>query len=235
MRRQLTAAANGLDRDTAGLSDLTAHEIAHTWFPFYVNTNEERYAWMDEGWVTLFGQRYNEQAGLGQAKFWTYMKQAWNTENDIPLMVASNNLSFYAMTHYYYEKSTTANKVLFEIFKDKGIHNPLKTFMLRWKHKHPTPYDYFFTMEDILGEELSWFWEPWYFEFHAPDLKIEKLTQKKQEAEIIISNSGGMPVPVCLTIEFEDETTKKVLMQKWESIGKMLQSMINKSTMFCKN
>ena len=203
-------AANGLDLDTAGLADLTAHEIAHTWFPFYVNTNEERYAWMDEGWVTVIGQQATESMGLGKAMMWLYMKQNWNTENDLPLMTTSNNLSFYALTHYYYEKSSTANKFLFEIFEENGFHNPLKTFINRWKYKHPTPYDYFFTMEDIIGEELSWFWKPWYFEFHAPDLKIEKVEQRRKQTEITVSNPGGMPVPVHLNIEFEDGSHQEI-------------------------
>ena len=65
-------------------------------------------------------------------------------------------------------------------------------------------------MEDILGEDLSWFWKPWYFEFHDPDLKIEKVEQGKKQAEITISNPGGMPVPVHLKIEFEDGSTKEM-------------------------
>ena len=96
-------AANGTLPDTAGMTELTAHEIAHTYFPFYVNTNEEKYAWMDEGWVTLFGTNFNESNGFGKANLTDIFVEYWNTENDIPLMTPSNYLDLYGLAFYYYE------------------------------------------------------------------------------------------------------------------------------------
>jgi hypothetical protein len=104
----------------------------------------------------------------------------------------------------FYLKSLVASEFLFEILEEQGISNPLKKFMQRWEYKHPISYDYFFTMEDLLGEDLSWYWNPWYFEFSAPDLKIENVEQKKDNIEVLISNPGKLPLPVALKIEFEN-------------------------------
>ena len=197
-------AANGRARDLGNLAELTAHEIAHSYFPFYVNTNEEKHAWMDEGFVTLLGGSFPEEKNLKSGLTSSSFSLAWNTENDIPLMVPSSYLSIFGITHYQYIKASTAFRFMFGIFEEKGLEHPMKEFITRWKHKHPIPFDYFNTMEDLLGEALDWYWKPWYFEFHAPDLKIEEVKLRGKHAEVSISNPGGMPVPVDLKVEFDD-------------------------------
>ncbi len=193
-------AANGLFPDSA-LVLITAHEIAHSYFPFYICTNEEKYAWMDEGWVEYFTTSFLERMGIVMPKTGELI---WNTDNDIPLHTPSSYLNFYSWPFYYYVKSSAASKFLFEILEEQGIENPLKKFMQRWEYKHPISYDYFFTMEDLLGEDLSWYWNPWYLEFSAPDLKIENVNQKQNNIEVQISNPGKLPLPVALTLEFEN-------------------------------
>ena len=44
---------NGTYRTRGGTIGVTTHEIAHSYFPFYMGTNERKYAWMDEGWATF--------------------------------------------------------------------------------------------------------------------------------------------------------------------------------------
>ncbi|MGM0408303.1 MAG: M1 family metallopeptidase [Bacteroidota bacterium] len=191
-------AANGLTPGSK-MVGLTAHEIAHSYFPFFIVTNEQKYAWMDEGWVVYFTRSFLKRIGL------SIRSNIWNTENDIPLHIPSSYMNNLGMNFNFYVKSPTALAYLFDILKEQGISNPLKKFMQRWEYKHPISYDYFFTMEDLLGEDLSWYWNPWYFEFSAPDLRIENVSQKKENIEILLSNPGKLPLPVALTIEFEND------------------------------
>jgi hypothetical protein len=194
-------AVNGLPPDSVLLIELTAHEIAHSYFPFFIGTNEEKYAWMDEGWIHYFTSLFLNKIGLSIPYRGALL---WNSENDLPLHTPSSYLNFNGMVFHYYIKSSAASKFLFDIFEEQGISNPLKKFMQRWEYKHPLSYDYFYTMEDLLGEDLSWYWNPWYFEFSAPDLKIENVKQEKNNIEVQISNPGKLPLPVSLKIEFEN-------------------------------
>ncbi len=193
-------AANGLPPDSVRLVSLTAHEIAHSYFPFFICTNEEKYAWMDEGWAVYFTHSFLKWKGLSNR---SRESSTWNSENDIPLHIPSSYMSIFGRFNIYL-KSSVAFEFLFDILDEQGVSNPLKMFMQRWEYKHPLSYDYFFTMEDLLGEDLSWYWNPWYFEFSAPDLKIENVNQKQKNIEVQISNPGKLPLPVALTLEFEN-------------------------------
>lgn len=197
-------AANGVIPDSLVMIEITAHEIAHSYFPFFICTNEEKYAWMDEGWVTLLTNLHSKYFNLPESSMVQYFRQGWNTEHDLPLGISSGCVNLFNLTFNYYEKPRVAAEVLFEIFEEKGISNPLKLFMERWVHKHPSPYDFFYTMEDLLKEDLSWYWKPWYFEFSYPDLKIEKVISNKKNVQIQVSNPGGLPLPVALKIEYEN-------------------------------
>ncbi|MGF1585600.1 MAG: M1 family metallopeptidase [Bacteroidales bacterium] len=194
-------AANGLPSDSVIMVDLTAHEIAHSYFPFFILTNEEKYAWMDEGWVTYISHSFLKSLGLSIPSGGELI---WNSENDIPLHTPSSYMNVRGVGFNYYAKSSAAFAYLFDILEEQGIPNPLKKFMERWKYKHPISYDYFFTMEELLGEDLSWYWNPWYFEFSATDLRIENVKQDKDNIEVLISNPGKLPLPVALKAEFEN-------------------------------
>jgi len=83
-----------------------------------------------------------------------------------------------------------------EIFK-KALHE----YMNSWHGKHPGPYDFFNIFESVTGEDLSWFFQPWFFEFGYPDLSIEGI---KQNNEVIIEKIGTHPVTVVVTYFTED-------------------------------
>ncbi len=83
-------------------------------------------------------------------------------------------------------------------------------FINRWKGKHPIPYDLFFTFNQIAGEDLSWFWKPWFFEFGYADLAIGKVETINNETHINIDNIGNYPIPILLNIKFKDGTEKTI-------------------------
>jgi hypothetical protein len=215
-------ANNDFFADSAMCLDVTAHEIAHTYFPFYVHINEREYAWMDEGWVTVFGHQVILSQGYSRKDFFDeptagYSNSSKNLDNT-PLMVTSSMLTYRVVNNNYYIKPTQANFLLLDLMKESGIQNPVREYINRWKGKHPTPYDFFFTMEDIMGEDLSWFWNPWFFEFGYPDLAIKEVNQTSSRLEILIEKKGNQPVPVYLDITYSENLTEteNESMRIWE-------------------
>lgn len=147
---------------------VTIHEMFHTYFPMYVRVNERRFAWMDEGWANYITQlvtnRYfeeNDDPVFVGAKF--SMQSVFGTYEDLPLITSSQFMEnskygyasyalpqfVYATLHHYLGKET-----FLEAFQ---------TYIRRWAHKSPTPYDFFNTFEVVSGENLDWLWEPWFF------------------------------------------------------------------------
>jgi len=187
---------------------VTTHEIAHMYFPFYVGTNESRYAWMDEGmayflpWdlqIELSEYDHRTRAAIG------FSKWAGN-EMDIPLILPSvlSRDPHLSMMSYY--KPALAFEMLGSALGDELFKECLKEFISRWNGKHPTPWDMFYTFEDVTKQDLNWFWNPWFFESHIPDLAIKDLKIENDKIKILIENVGNLPVPIDLTLTLEDGT-----------------------------
>jgi len=193
--------------------EVTAHEIGHTYFPFYMGINERKYAWMDEGWASLFGEYVSEEMGFDPSQSilnntLVYSNQGATLLNT-PLMVSSTFLNVTGMTNHYYAKPSQANKFLLEYLESIGAKDAFRNYIRRWNGKHPMPYDFFFTMNDFAGEDLSWFWIPWYFEFGYTDLGIGDV-QTGNGLDVTVEMIGNQPVPVALKVTFEDESVKEV-------------------------
>ncbi|NJO88195.1 MAG: M1 family metallopeptidase [Chloroflexia bacterium] len=187
---------------------VTAHEIGHTYFPFYTGLNEQRYAWMDEGLISFFPQKvvakYTDDkdyvAFRSTVKGYNHYA---GTEIEIPLMVSSTNTG-QAYRYQAYSRSSTAFYVLHEMIGEEKFNEALQEFASRWKSKHPTPYDFFFTFDKIVGEDLGWFWKPWFFELGYADLALENVSKKNEENTVEVINKGGFPVPVKLKVVYKD-------------------------------
>jgi aminopeptidase N len=89
--------------------------------------------------------------------------------------------------------------------------------MKRWAYKHPTPMDMFNTFEDVSGRDLDWFWRSWYYETWILDQGISDVEQQDGEATITIQDFGEIPMPVDLTITFEDgtQTETRISVEDW--------------------
>ncbi|HNW97695.1 MAG TPA: M1 family metallopeptidase [Bacteroidales bacterium] len=195
--------------------EITAHEIAHGYLPFYLMTNEREYAWMDEGFVKLFGEMALENKGvkryeneyLNTIEIYKYLA---TSRFNVPLITPSSSLNSDYNFATSYAKSVNALYYLIQVMKEKGINNPLKLFMETWQDKHPTPYDFFFYMNTLAKEDLSWFWKPWYFEFTEPDISIKEVVQNPSNNSITIENTGGMPIPAVIKIMYADSTSETI-------------------------
>ncbi len=97
------------------------------------------------------------------------------------------------------------------VFK-KALHN----YMVNWAGKHPLPTDFFSSIEAASARDLSWFFSPWFYENAYPDLSLKKITEDNQ---IVIENLGGLPLPVCIEVFYEDGTSQLICESTsvWES------------------
>ena len=184
------------------------HEIAHTWFPFYMGINETRHPFMDEGWATAF-EYLVSQADLGPAKAaanfrqfrvdgWTYNPSA---TDDLPIVTP-----FMGGTNGY-GKPALGYLALKELLGDSLFRVGLHAYMDRWHGKHPIPWDFFNSFNDATGRNLNWFWQSWYFSNSYIDLAIARVTRAGSGYRVVIDNIGGMPAPVDVAVAYADGTS----------------------------
>jgi len=207
---------NSAVRELNGTVHLTSHEIFHTYFPFYMGTNERKHAWIDEGFATMIPFDFQAENAPGydprSRNAQSYAEFA-GLDTDIPPMVPSHQLKGASYRTASYRRPGAAFEFLRNFLGDEVFIKALHEFMYRWSGKHPAPYDFFFTFNEVTGEDLSWYWKPWFFETNYPDLSIENLKQENGNYECIVKNIGGMPVPVILKTYNDDGTSETVFNQ----------------------
>ncbi len=200
-------ANDGDPKDTISTAGLVFHEISHSYFPFFMGTNEQKYAWMDEGWAAYFTGTFSAQMAPEYPYFQRTAQRFSHTSGrqmEMPLMVPSNlicNFSYYRVQAY--TRSSLAYKFLRNALGDIKFKNALHTYMNRWHGKHPLPFDFFYSFENTTGQNLMWFFKPWFFGPGYADQSIVKITNGNK---IIIGNPGGLPMPVNVTCTYSDGT-----------------------------
>ena len=167
------------DRVKYGMISVIIHEIGHNFFPMIVNSDERQWGWMDEGIDTFlqyltekeFDPEYPSRRGPPN-KIVPYM--SGNQEYIAPIM--SNPENVYQLGPNAYAKPATALNILRETIMGKELFDfAFKTFSERWMFKHPTPEDFFRTMEDASAIDLDWFWRGWFYSTDYVDIGIKNL------------------------------------------------------------
>jgi hypothetical protein len=191
---------------------VTIHEVTHMFFPFHTAMSETRYAWFDEGMAYFLPQKiqlsfdpsdHRARAARGYANY-------AGRENDMPLMTPSFFLTEPDLGMLNYYKSAVAFDMLKNAVGEEQFRKCMHEFITRWNGKHPTPYDFFFTFNDVSGEDLNWFWQKWFFEKGYPDLGISEVKAGGGKVRILIRSIGSYPVPVELSLEAPDGRTEKI-------------------------
>ena len=203
-------------KDTVFSRFVAEHEIAHTYMPFYMGINETRYAFMDEGWATTLEYLINE-ADIGPAKardfFRSFRVQGWISDpspvSDIPIITPEDVMSS-GWGNNAYGKAALGYLALKELLGDDTFRKSLHGYMDRWHGKHPIPWDFFNSVNDISGKNLNWFWNAWYFENSYIDLGVREVKRVKGGYAVTLENIGGMPAPVTLKLEYSDGSTDMV-------------------------
>jgi hypothetical protein len=214
-------ANNSAPHDKAASFALTFHEISHNYFPFYMGTNEKKYAFMDEGWASYFPTQLADSLFPELFSFNKTVKrfeEIAGYENDVPPMVLNQMLgtNYQSLRLASYTRPAMAYHFLRNALGDNLFRESLHNFMQVWAGKHPCPADFFSVMELSAGEDLSWYFEPWFYQFAYPDLAIRKVTKS---GLIVIENIGGLPLPIELDLKFVNKTSQKIVMNAsvWNS------------------
>ncbi|MBC6611236.1 M1 family metallopeptidase [Hymenobacter sp. BT507] len=189
------------------------HEIAHTWFPFYMGINESRYAFMDEGWATTF-ELLIGRAENGAAKADEFYKRfrvnRWihdpSTAEDLPIITPSSELKA-GYGNNAYGKPSLSYLALKDMLGDELFKKSLHAYMDRWHGKHPIPWDYFNSMSDASGQNLNWFFQNWFFTNYYIDLAVEPVAKVKKNQVVTVRNIGGFAVPFDVQVTYADGST----------------------------
>jgi len=187
------------------------HEIAHTYMPFYMGINETRYGFMDEGWATTF-EYFIGTADLGKEKATEFYKQfrvnGWindlSAEEEIPIITPGDALNGRGMGNNEYGKASLGYLAMYDLLGDAGFRKCLHAYMDRWHSKHPIPWDFFYTFNDVSGTDMNWFWNNWYFSNNYIDLAVTSVDKSKKEYNVGIQNIGGMAAPVNVVVTYDD-------------------------------
>ena len=169
------------DRTKYGMLGVIIHEVGHNFFPMIVNSDERQWSWMDEGlntfleYLTEVSFDPNFPATRGPAKnIVPYMKG--NQQYLEPIM--SNSEGIYNFGANAYGKPATGLNILRETIMGRELFDhAFKTYANRWKFKHPTPEDFFRTMEDASAVDLDWFWRGWFYSTDFTDMGIKDVKQ----------------------------------------------------------
>jgi hypothetical protein len=208
---------DGSNADTTFSRFVAEHEIAHTYFPFYMGINETRYGFMDEGWATTF-EYLMGVADVGREREETFYKQfrvnSWARDpsplEDLPIITPEDVLKGVAYGNNAYGKASLGYLAMKDMLGDAEFKKCLHAFMDRWHGKHPIPWDFFNTFNDASGKNLNWFWSNWYFSNNYIDLSLRGVTKTGAGYSATIDNVGGMAAPFDLRVTYADGTTETV-------------------------
>jgi hypothetical protein len=193
-----------------GLWGVTDHEFGHIWFPMIVGSNERLFAWMDEGFNTFINSLSSVDFNNGEYKqpvadLHRSSKMLTNPDLE-PVFSAPDGLKEANLGILAYYKPASGLTILREqILGKERFDYAFRTYIERWAFKHPTPDDFFRTMENVAGEDLNWFWRGWVINNWSFDQAVSKVKYVKNDptkgAVITIENLEKMPFPSILDIK----------------------------------
>jgi hypothetical protein len=206
---------------TARLWGVTDHEFGHIWFPMIVGSNERLHAWMDEGFNTFINSLSTDAFNDGEYKErksnMHRMSGMFVNERLEPIYTSPDNLKERNLGILAYYKPSMGLVLLREqILGPERFDEAFTAYIDRWAYKHPTPDDFFRTMENVAGEDLRWFWRGWFINSWKLDQAITEVKYVKndpsQGAIITIENLEKMPMPVVIELKTKSgKVTRKTL------------------------
>ncbi len=206
-------ANNDVASDSTSTILVTAHELAHNYYPFMMGVNERKYGWWDESMTTLM-ESFIQKKVYKKSKTHGFFnrKVTFNylaaSHELMPVMTETSNImKVMPSIVNFYIKGAAAFDILIDLIGEDQFYSLNRKFMEIWKGKHPTPYDFFYFINAQTGRNLNWFWSTWFFSFGYPDPGIADVVQNDEYVAVTITNEGGFPVPFKLLIMFDDDAT----------------------------
>jgi hypothetical protein len=199
--------------DTTFSRFVAEHEIAHTYMPFYMGINETRYGFMDEGWATTFEILIGrDDLGVEKADevYKQFRVEGWINDpspgEDVPIVGPGDNRTGQALGNNEYGKASLGYLAMKDLLGDELFKKCLHEYVNRWHGKHPLPWDFFFTFNNVAKKNLDWFWNNWFFSHNYIDLAIKSTTRSGNDYSVTIENIGGMAAPVNIIANYSDGT-----------------------------
>lgn len=199
---------------------LASHEIGHTWFPMIVGSDERRHPFMDEGFNTfmnVYAQTDFNKGELAPKRDGEYAPNGGNPADEIiqviedakngpTLMTPADDQNYKFVHPLAYFKSAFGLVLLREVILGPNKFDySFRQYIKNWANKHPRPEDFFRSMDNGSGEDLTWFWQGWYHNNWQLDQAITKVTYTESKesngADIIVTNNQQMVMPILVTVE----------------------------------
>jgi hypothetical protein len=227
------------DRTKYRMIGVTIHEVGHNFFPMIVNSDERQWTWMDEGlnsYVQMLAMMdYEKGYPLSRGLPKNIVDYMNGDQSKIaPIMSKGDNV--YSFGNNAYGKPATALWILREtIMGQELFDHAFRTYSQRWMFKHPTPEDFFRTMEDASGVDLDWFWRGWFYTTDVTDIGLKGVKKyyttegddevvftedaseglgfsdkhKKYHYEITYNKPGGLVMPIIVEFTYKDGTKER--------------------------
>jgi len=204
--------------DPTSIFGTVDHEQGHEWFPMVVGSNERRYAWMDEGFNTYQNAFSNERRAPGTDAFPEYVanwRQSVEAGTQSPLMTPPDRIDPNGLGAIAYRKPGAVLLALRDnVIGREAMDRAMREYAHRWAFKHPTPADFFRTVENVSGEDLSWFWNGFFYGTDVLDIAVDgvsmRLSPGQSIAEIHLRRVTSIPFPVTLRLKLNDQSTHDV-------------------------
>jgi len=216
-------------QDEFDLYYVTTHELGHVWYPMIVGSNERIYGWQDEGFnsfIDVFStedwfrdrpailQAHAAGMELGRMSAWVQFVRIY-TGREAPIMEPQDrNEGFISGWLHYGKPSAGLMFLRNEIVDSTAFDLAFREYTRRWAFKHPTPADFFRSMNDALGEDLSWFWRSWFYRTDHLDQAVDSVAQRDSSGttitRVFLSSRMEMVAPVDLTFTGADGARQRV-------------------------
>ncbi|HLO91321.1 MAG TPA: M1 family metallopeptidase [Lentimicrobium sp.] len=205
----------GPDEDYGTTVYAQSHEIAHAYFPFLVGTNETKNGWLDEGLVVFMPEKIQSRLSPGYnvpknntAAFSAYA----GMEDEVALITPTFYLDPKIYFYLNYAKTEQALRMLQMELGDDLFSKCLRIFIERWQYKHPTPIDFFNTFNDVASQDLTWFWQAWYYQAGGiPDLALTNVQHQGNKLNLVVRNNGDIPLPTVVSFFNNDKLLKTII------------------------
>ncbi|MDT0558348.1 M1 family metallopeptidase [Ichthyenterobacterium sp. W332] len=226
---------NYSDRTKYGMMSVIIHEVGHNFFPMIVNSDERQWTWMDEGLNTFmqyvaeqdFGEWYPDALSASDK---TYPSRRGPAAKIVPYMggdqdyiapIMTKGLNTYQFGNNAYGKPATALNILRETVMGRELFDyAFKEYAQRWMFKHPTPEDFFRTMEDASAFDLDWYWRGWFYTTDYVDVGLKEVkkyyvsSEPNEYVKNIVKQRGmkmeDLPPLVYMVEEGSDEYNEKM-------------------------
>lgn len=178
-----------------GMIGVVVHEVGHNFFPMIVNSDERQWSWMDEGLNTFVEYLTEELFENGfpsrRGPAWTIADYMRMPKNQLePIMTNSENIVQFGPNAY--SKPATGLNILRETIMGRELFDyAFKEYSRRWAFKHPTPADFFRTIEDASAEDLDWFWRGWFYGIDPVDISMDTVRAFRFDPEAPTGFAGG--------------------------------------------